>query len=253
MPEHKSLRVEVKDADQGLVEAVFSRFDVLDSDGDVTRPGAFTDGAPVRISAYGHASWGGALPVGKGVIRVREDVAVLEGGFFLDTALGRDHFEVIKQMAELQEWSYGYDVKHCSFGEFEEHEDVRFLEELEVFEVSPVLVGAGVDTVTLAVKDRGLSFTQEAEAARAAVDGLTDRSRALAALRAKDGRVLSAANRDRLLQVAAGLRKGLTALDELAAAATGPDTDEQGKGLDPEGLRAYLQTVRARHILPSRR
>lgn len=250
MPELKSLQVEVKDADQGLVEAIFSRFDVIDSDGDVTRPGAFTDGAPVRISAYGHGSWMGALPVGKGVIRVRDDVAILDGGFFLDTTHGRDHFEVVKQMGELQQWSYGYDVKRFSFGEFEGEEDVRFLEELEVHEVSPVLLGAGVDTQTLAVKSRGLSYTQEADAVHAAVKAFTDRSRALAALRAKDGRVLSAANRDRLNELAGQLRTGLADLEALLAET---ERDDEGKAIDPDGLRAFLETVRTAHILPSRR
>ncbi len=53
---HKSLtRFEVKDAEEGVVEAVFSTFDVVDSDGDITRKGAFDDGASVLISAYGLA------------------------------------------------------------------------------------------------------------------------------------------------------------------------------------------------------
>ena len=66
----KSLgRFEVKDADKGQVAAVFSTFDVVDLDGDVTKSGAFEDGAEVVISAYGHQSWQGMLPVGKGTIR----------------------------------------------------------------------------------------------------------------------------------------------------------------------------------------
>ncbi|WP_206700431.1 hypothetical protein, partial [Actinomadura sp. RB99] len=82
----KSLRVEVKDADKGEVTAVFSTFDVVDSDRDVTKAGAFEDGAEVVISAYGHTSWSGLLPVGKGVIRTTKTEALLEGSFFLDTA-----------------------------------------------------------------------------------------------------------------------------------------------------------------------
>jgi hypothetical protein len=45
--------VEVKGADSGEVRAVFSTFNTVDSDGDVTLPGAFRDGQEVRISAYG--------------------------------------------------------------------------------------------------------------------------------------------------------------------------------------------------------
>ncbi len=152
MSETKALTgVEIKDADKGQVQAVFSTFDVIDADGDVTDANAFEDGAPVRISAYGHASWIGALPVGRGVIRASEKQAVLEGQFFLGTTHGRDTFETIKEMDDLQEWSYGYDVLEAGEGDFEEQQ-VRFLRKLKVHEVSPVLLGAGVDTRTLAVK-----------------------------------------------------------------------------------------------------
>lgn len=147
----KSLRVEIKDESKGLVRAIFSTFNVVDSDGDVTVPGAFTDGAAVRISAYGHASWSGTLPVGKGVIRQTATAAILEGEFFLDTTHGADTFRTVQRMGELQEWSYGYDPVKYSFGEFDGRR-VRFLEQQQVHEVSPVLLGAGIGTRTLSAK-----------------------------------------------------------------------------------------------------
>lgn len=153
----KSLAFKIMDADEGLVEAVFSTFNVIDHDGDVTLPGAFEDGAAVGISAYGHNSWMGGLPVGRGVIRVEKKRAVLEGQFFLSTETGRETFETIKQMGELQEWSYGYDV--LDTGDVEDLPEplrhaYRVLAKLHVHEVSPVLVGAGVDTETLSVKGK---------------------------------------------------------------------------------------------------
>lgn len=150
----KSLHgVEIKNADKGQVTAVFSTFDVVDKDGDVTLPDAFTDGEQVSISAYNHTSWGGVLPVGKGTIRATKSGAVLEGQFFMDTQAGRDTFQVVKNMGGLQEWSYGFDVVKHSFGEHE-GKQVRFLEQLKVTEVSPVLLGAGENTRTVAVKSR---------------------------------------------------------------------------------------------------
>ena len=150
----KGLRFAVKDADAGTVTAVFSRFNVRDEDGDVTLPGAFKNGQRVLISAYGHASWGGALPVGTGVIYADDEKAWMDGQFFLDTIGGKETFTTIKGTGELQEWSYGYDVL--------ERGDVtdamrqagvwRVLKSLDVFEVSPVLLGAGVGTGTLSVK-----------------------------------------------------------------------------------------------------
>lgn len=145
--------VEVKDAAKGTVSAVFSTFNVIDSDNDVTDPGAFTDGAEVAISAYGHTTWGGALPAGKGVIRTTKSEAILEGQFFMDTTHGKDTFAVVKAMGARQQWSYGFDIDEASPGQFD-GKDVQFLRKLTVHEVSPVLVGAGVNTRTLAAKNR---------------------------------------------------------------------------------------------------
>jgi phage head maturation protease len=157
----KALRgVEIKDASQGVIQAVFSTFDVIDRDGDVTRKAAFRNGAPVRISAYNHASWEGALPVGKGVIRVTANEAVLEGQFFMNTTAGRDTFETVKAMGELQEFSYGFHVTDSEPGEVE-GKSVRIIKGVDVAEVSPVLLGAGIGTRTLALKDQKRSFSQD--------------------------------------------------------------------------------------------
>lgn len=147
----KSLRVEVKDADKGQVTAVFSSLNAIDSDQDVTLEGAFTDGAEVVISAYGHQSWEGRLPVGKGTIRTTKSEAVLDGQFFLDTAHGADTFKTVQRLGELGQWSYGFDVLKESYGDFDGRR-VRFLEQVQVHEVSPVLLGAGVNTRTLTAK-----------------------------------------------------------------------------------------------------
>lgn len=149
----KSLRVEVKDLDEakGTVRAVFATFNKTDSDRDVTRPGAFEDGAEVPISAYGHTSWQGALPVGKATIRQNAKQATIEGQFFLDTTHGKDAFTTVKNLGALGQWSYGYDPIEYSFGEHQ-GERVRFLDSVKVHEVSPVLLGAGVGTRTLSAK-----------------------------------------------------------------------------------------------------
>jgi HK97 family phage prohead protease len=142
---------EVKSEDRGEVVAIFSTFNRRDSDGDVTLPGAFRDGAEVVISAYGHKTWEGRLPVGRGTIRTSGTEARLHGRFFLDTTDGRDSFTVVKHLGKLGQWSYGYDVVDHEYGEFE-GKRVRFLKRLQVHEVSPVLVGAGVGVTTVAAK-----------------------------------------------------------------------------------------------------
>lgn len=150
----KSLqRVQVKDADQGTVSAVFASFDVVDRDGDVTVKGAIPDGHEVVISAYGHGSWKGALPVGKGVIRIDGNDAILDGQFFMDTTHGRDTFATVKQLGDLGEWSYSLSNVKSDTGEFK-GQQVRFLRSIEVKEVSPVIRGAGTTTRTLETKSR---------------------------------------------------------------------------------------------------
>ncbi len=210
----KSLhRVEVKDADRGEVTAVFATLGVKDSDGDVTLPGAFEDGAEVVISAYGHTSWQGLLPVGKGTIREVGDEAILSSQFFMDTQAGKDTFTVVKNLGARGEWSYGFDPVKYSFGEHD-GEQVRFLESVKVFEVSPVLLGAGVGTRTLAAKAAGLRFGDDISAVLAEVDRITVRAADVMAMRAEKGKGLSEDSRSLLEQLHSRVKVLQTVLDE---------------------------------------
>lgn len=227
MSEHKSLQgVEVKDVTKGTVEAVFATLDVIDSDGDITVKGAFEDGASVRISAYGHESWKGALPVGRGVIREYGNDAILEGKLFLDTDHGRNTFETLKGLAELSEWSYGFDILEKANPSEEEGEAgaTRILRKLKVHEVSPVLRGAGVNTRTLAVKERP-AFPDEVERVLGDAKELITRVQGWgSASEGKEGRTLSAANRERLATLETSLGETLAELQVLLAE-TDPNKD----------------------------
>lgn len=141
--------IDFKAEEEGTFRAVFSTFNVIDHDGDVTLPGAFKEGQKVRIAYWGHR-WQD-LPVGRGEIHSDEEKAWVDGRFFLDTDAGMETYKTVKNLAELQEWSYGFDIEKLSFGKFEDT-DVVFLEKLEVFEVSPVMLGAGIGTETTAIK-----------------------------------------------------------------------------------------------------
>lgn len=158
----------ILDEEAGTFEAVFSTLNVIDAHGDVTLPGAFTSGAEVRISAYNHASWGpGAIPVGKGTIREEGDEAIVTGRFFVDTTAGRDTWTVVKELGDLQEWSYGYDIEDSEPGK-QDGQKVTFLKDLTVHEVSPVILGAGVNTRTLTVKGAKQLYSDLAGKLRAA-------------------------------------------------------------------------------------
>jgi Caudovirus prohead serine protease len=153
------VQVKVVDEGKGQVEAVFSRLNVIDKDGDVTRPGAFGE-QKVRISAFNHQSWNDELPIGKGTIHETDAEAILKGQFFMETTKGRETFLTIKELGDLMEWSYGFDILERAEGKWpdgdENGQNVRFLDKLKVHEVSPVILGAGVDTRTLSAKgDKG--------------------------------------------------------------------------------------------------
>jgi len=133
----------------GEFSAVFSTFNVIDHDRDVTLPGAFEEGAPVRIAAWSHG-WS-QLPVGRGIIHQTETEARVDGRFFLDTDTGKEHYQTVKNLGDLQEWSYSFDILASEYGK-QEGQRVQFLQRLEVHEVSPVMLGAGIDTRTLDIK-----------------------------------------------------------------------------------------------------
>lgn len=215
----------VLDDAAGEVEAVFATLNVVDSHGDLTRTGAF-DPEDVRISAYGHESWYGQLPVGRGAIEERGDEAIFKGAFFMNTTAGRDTFNVVTAMGSLQEWSYGFDVLESSYGEID-GKAVQFLDKLKVHEVSPVLIGAGVNTRTLGVKGEGMKLSEQATAVVAAADDLLTRVGSVVALRAEKGKTGIGSDAAAAL---VKLEDTLTTLGELVAKAS-ESSDEQNPEL----------------------
>lgn len=150
---HKSITgVQVKDAQLGLATAVFATYDVIDRDGDVITKGAIKDGTRVVISSYGHGSWDGKLPVGKGVLRSEGDQALCDMEFFMGTTHGAETFKTIAALEDLQEWSFSLQDVKAARGQWD-GKPARIIESVgTVKEVSPVLVGAGIDTTTIATK-----------------------------------------------------------------------------------------------------
>lgn len=238
MNERKGLTLELKAA-EGQFRAVFATLNVIDKDGDVTLPGAFKDGQEVRIAQWGH-NWA-ALPVGKGVIGADAEKAWVEGSFFMDTTLGMDTYRTVKNLGGLQEWSYGFQVDKASNG-VHGGRNVRFLEAMTVFEVSPVMIGAGVGTHTEAIKS--MTAEQEFDEAEAAVAKVLKRMTVFHDLRAKEGRTLSAANRARISQLFEAMGAMREELRKLAD--TEPDPKDEPKAVSAIGEFARFQMLTAR-------
>ena len=144
----------------GTVSARFSDA-APDSVGDVVLPTAFTDGQAVPIAAWGHG-WE-RLPIGKGTVHVEAHGARLDGVFF-DHPEAQATRTVIKQLGALQEWSFGFQVRD-SYPSTVDGAPVRVITDLELLEVSPVLIGAQRQTSTVSIRGGapGLSAAQHRE------------------------------------------------------------------------------------------
>jgi len=154
--EVKAIDFELKEEAEGKVSAVFSVFNSLDSDGDVVLPGSiksgFKSGDVPMVWAH---KWD--MPIGKGRINEDDGKATFDGEFFMDTDSGQEAYKIVKNMGDMQQWSFGYRVNDAERAPFksadsEDEQDARYLKDLTVFEVSPVLVGANQETYTMAIK-----------------------------------------------------------------------------------------------------
>jgi hypothetical protein len=151
--ERKTFTLEIKDEEKGQVEAVFSTFNVKDYHDDWTLPGAFGD-VDVLIGSWGHGTVFGDPPVGLGTISETAKDARLIGQYFLDTFEGKEQFTTVKKVGPRQEWSYSYEVLETGeiTEELREKGVRRVIKKAEVFEISPVMRGAGIRTRTVVAK-----------------------------------------------------------------------------------------------------
>lgn len=147
---------EIKDADKGEVVAVVSTMGVVDRDGDVVMQGAIKDGSVVKLSAYEHdVITEGKAPVGRGVVRIQGNQAVLSARYFMSTIRGRDAFNTVKEMGADSEWSIGFSrqVKTAPMtDEWRSKGASRLIAGLDLLESSPVFMGANGMTATVSAK-----------------------------------------------------------------------------------------------------
>lgn len=219
------------DGPEGTFRATLATFDVVDHDGDVTRPGAFPVGKELPISAYGHASWYESLPVGKGIIGADQRSAWVDGEFFLDTTAGRDTYNAYKRLGALGEWSYGFRPTKTSTDEADLAQFTgayQILEQVDVFEASPVLMGAGIGVTTQWVKSTTTLATR-LDKHLADTEALVEHARAAVSMRAKEGRVLSTANTERIKTVADRQEALAAELRQLLTEATPASDEDTGK------------------------
>jgi HK97 family phage prohead protease len=205
-PEFESKNIQFKVDEAGKVSVTIATFGVEDRDNDIIEPTAFKDGQEVPM-VWSH-NWD--EPIGKGIIKVTPTEAIFEGAFFMDTAAGLEAYKTVKAMGNLQEWSWGFHTIKSTWEEIDDR-TIRHLVETEIYEVSPVLKGAGIGTRTLAIK--GLTTLEaEIKALLEDADSLGERLRSVKGLRKEEGREISEERCTEIKELADSLRK---AADEL--------------------------------------
>ena len=259
MKEIKSVQSILTNDVEGKVEAVFSVFNQIDSDGDVVKAGAIKSGYGEKGVAmvWGH-DWKDVI--GRGQIVQDNDKAVFKGEFIMDTERGRDAYNVVKAMGDLQQWSFGYEVVDSEKGMFQSkdglEQEVRFLNDVKVWEVSPVLVGANQNTYTIGVKEfdtnnfssidttndvddtengndieedlaEGKTFAEEVTELRTSLVALINRIKDLSSIRLEKEKQLSKESSDLLIDLQLDLEKAYSDLDDIFAIAMPDDKKER--------------------------
>lgn len=161
----KSFNPTIKAVGEGTATLKIASFGEVDKDGDVTEPGYF---GVQHVQMVPTHDWNHVW-IGKGKIYEKADGAYCDVKFNLKIRAAKDWYEAIKFDYEnppsLAEYSYGFEVlPGGSKSGQHQGRQVRYLTPREdgtpgakVFEVSPVLQGAGTGTRTAGVKAAGRS------------------------------------------------------------------------------------------------
>ena len=237
--------------DNGTVSAVFSVFNEIDSDNDVVLPNSIKSGYGDKGVAmvWGH-DWKNII--GKGQIIQDDEKAIFKGQFNLNTTAGKEAYETVKAMGDLQQWSFGFEVKDSEMGIFKkengEEKEVRYLKDLKVWEVSPVMVGANQNTYTVAVKEQkepedeiteevieekentGLRFADEVDNLLIKMVTLLTRAKELTALRLGKNKQLSDSSVEEMEKLKDALQDMHQDIDTLLR--VGSDSYEQVEIID---------------------
>ncbi len=214
--------------DDGTFSAVIATLGIIDKDGDVTRAGFLGKQGSIVVPVH---DWD-HVPIGKAMVSEVGNEVIASGKINLDIQSAKDWHSAMKFDLEegdpMMEWSYGFKILNggSSVGELN-GKKVRFLQPMpdgspgcKLYEVSPVVVGAGEHTRTLIAKGadtKGKRFCDEILSALDAVGEIVERGEELASIRAKEGRELSQANKERLALLAESLAKSARDVTALLA------------------------------------
>ena len=165
----KSFAVEFKSVDEseGVVDAIVNTTGIVDRQKDVVEPGAFRKAITGKLPKVVNSHQGAEF-LGK-VLSMREIMPgdpslpksladrnlgafAVKMQFNLETQAGREMFSNVKG-GYVDEWSFMFTIEDAQY----DAKGIRHIKLIdEIFEVSPVLVGANQATLTLAAKSATL-------------------------------------------------------------------------------------------------
>lgn len=229
--------------DDGEFSGYANVFNVVDRGGDRVLPGAFAKDLK-RFLAEGFIAWGHnwAEMVAMPTSAKEDEYGLFLGARFHSTERAQEARTITQERIAAglsMGLSIGYDVldsEHVT----EKGTRIRNLRELFVYETSLVAVPMNQLSTVTAVKGgglgSGLSYADHLDWVLDEVRAIVTRSTERADARAKEGRVLSSANRDRLARLATALREAQADLDTLLSE-TEPEGDKLAREMEAMGAR----------------
>lgn len=264
--EYKTIgfRVRRKDAkstdlQEGEFEGYGAAFGNVDACGDIIEKGAFAAGL-ADFLANGTICWqhDWSEPIGKPLDAKEDDQGLYIKSRISQTTRGKDALTLLRDDV-VRKLSIGYEVQAYKVLSDEEGrallgdqaydaalrdlpwwmDGVRVLTQIKLYEISLVTVPANENATITGVKENpltGQTLDSHFQGVLAAHGELLTRVKAVAELRAKSGRVLSAANQSKLQEMRDSLADHLQTLDDLLASATpnDPDNDNDIPSNEPD-------------------
>ena len=159
-------------------------------------------------------------------------------GIMFDTKDADETYTLIKQ-GGFREFSVGYTTIVDGFGE----DGIKEIYEVDLHEISPVLVGANPNTQVIALKRRG-DYDDHVVGLGNEVTWLVERTKQRLDMRMKEGRILSARNVALLETLAGILKEAHGEIKRLLAASTPQPKDEPAPkpGRDKKALRQLINS-----------
>jgi HK97 family phage prohead protease len=238
----------------------------VDTGGDVVMPGAFANTLDFFLTK-GKICWQHDWnePIGKPTDAKEDGRGLFLTGHIVDTPEGSKALKLMRA-GVIGELSIGYKATRAHwlsetegkalFGDEGykaaldrlpmERTRIRALDEVKLFEVSPVTFAMNDEAVVTGVKGwppAGLPLESHVEMALAAVSDVRDRFQRVSDLRVKEGRVLSAANVSKLQSLKDPLMAVLETIDKLLDSVLPPDEDTPAKA-EAEARAAALSEWR---------